>query len=268
MNPDIEEKESPEPEEKPTGKRYTIKKGRDGNLWQINIEDKKKYWELYTTHHIIKCDSTDNIRSTIKCDTNSYIPNSEIVPNKYIIHDNGGRPFQVIVNPDEINVLTYEKYEDNTQYTIPVLTINGFLGYWNGYDPAHPTDSRFFGNTILVQLNAHNYVQVGNRGIYMFKTTDIIFDYFSEVGNSNVPYPVAKGEENTYFMLDCNYLTNKQIPDHIQPINLYGYYYGHLKIDNNPLFANLSKTEKKKFSAPRNFAVAMLNYTELQKRLW
>ena len=39
-----------------------------------------------------------------------------------------------------------------------------------------------------------------------------IIAYYSKVGNSDVPYPVALGEKNAYFMLGANYTWSKKRP--------------------------------------------------------
>ncbi len=258
----------PYPTKKPSSLRKgTIMKGNDGNLWKVVTQQKIKQWKKFTNYQFIDNSSIDNIRSTRKCKTNSYISNNNVTPKKYKVHDNGGRPFLVVIEKNEINVFTHgenndENNDEDYNYTIHILTIVNFLGYWNGYHPANPTDTRFMGNSILVQLNPHKYIFIG-KNIYMFSTFDIIYDYYSEVGNSNVPYPVALGEDNTYYMLDCKYLTNNQIPIVIQPLELYSYYYGHITVPNDPLLLNVKKN-----TDPRNFAVGMTDLEILQDRRW
>ena len=57
------------------------------------------------------------------------------------------------------------------------------------------------GNSILVKITNNKYIHIGCE-IYKFETNDEIVDYISPVGNADVSYPVAFGENNVYFMLD------------------------------------------------------------------
>lgn len=107
------------------------------------------------------------------------------------------------------------------------------------YSGGHGTD--FAGNSILLQLRDNKYVYVGSN-VYKFKTGDIITEYYSAVGNNDVPYPIAIGEEAAYFMLDQDYVLLEKInelgidltdgepgidhPSEIKP-DLYSFYYGH-----------------------------------------
>lgn len=46
---------------------------------------------------------------------------------------------------------------------------------------------------------------------YEFETDKVICDYISPVGNSDVPYPVAYGIDNVYFMLDREYIAKENL---------------------------------------------------------
>lgn len=61
--------------------------------------------------------------------------------------------------------------------------------YWESSD---------VGNTVLLHLGANMYI---GETIYEFNTgADRIVDYYSPIGNSDVPYPFAVGEHNIYLM--------------------------------------------------------------------
>ena len=86
------------------------------------------------------------------------------------------------------------------------------------------------GNTILLQLDHHHYVFIGSR-IYEFKTKDSIVKYYSPMGNNQVPYPVAIGEKNVYFMLDQTYVPLSYFKRGMKKVDYicaYAYYYGHI----------------------------------------
>ena len=113
----------------------------------------------------------------------------------YFTHDNGGRPFKVIVSGDIIRV-----HSATDAYYFRASSI--FIGE----DRACGTDESL-GNSVLIALtsspaNKYKYVFVGDC-IYTFCTEEPILHYFSQIGNNDVPYPVGLGPENVYFMLDC-----------------------------------------------------------------
>lgn len=123
--------------------------------------------------------------------SNSFVlkkPNNQT--REHLIHDNGGRPFKVITNYKEITIYSFprRKQPDYTpvQYTEFVQKYTKFIGYWIGFDPSN---YKFNGNSILIQITKNDYVYVGSR-IYSFTAPDEIIDYASYVGNSDVPYPL------------------------------------------------------------------------------
>ena len=64
------------------------------------------------------------------------------------------------------------------------------------------------GNTILLKINEeneeHEYVYFGGDMLCSFMTSDIIYEYISNMGNNLCPYSVATGEEN-YYLLAPNF---------------------------------------------------------------
>lgn len=151
-----------------------------------------------------------------KLGTNS---NSRIMANKvsssrktYITLDNGIRPFKVIVDKKNgIQIYTYlpNKYEDDfvPVYDVLIKHIKKYKSYWSGFDSSY---NREHGNAILIEIDPHTYIFVGDT-IYEFKAVDTIVDFISPVGNNDVPYPIAYGTENTYFMLDQVYVKNTEL---------------------------------------------------------
>lgn len=134
--------------------------------------------------------------------TKSYIPKEKLSSrNKiYFIHDNGGRPFKVVANSNGIDIMVIDY--DTQKYT-KFKHINNFQGYWSGFDssPYSLESDDFHGNSILIKINDHKYIEIGLI-IFSFSTKDIILDYVSYVGNNDVPYPIAYGEKYAYFMLE------------------------------------------------------------------
>lgn len=124
---------------------------------------------------------------------------------KYHIHDNGGNPFLVEINESSVNV--FKRNDDNEDvdedYNEKILMINPYEKVFVGTDRNYG----FSGNSILVKRR-DDYVYIGSE-IYSFKPIDIIIDYLSPIGNSDVPYPYAIGSNNTYLMIENVMIENK-----------------------------------------------------------
>ncbi|XWV26716.1 hypothetical protein QJ857_gp0340 [Tupanvirus soda lake] len=105
---------------------------------------------------------------------------------------------------------------------------------WHCSRSAYGQIERENNNSVLIQLTPTEYVYVGSH-IYSFKTTDPIINYFSPLGNNDVPYPVAYGENEAYFMLDQVYVNKDQI---VTPFTatgseqMYREFYGHVEGPN------------------------------------
>jgi hypothetical protein len=93
--------------------------------------------------------------------------------------------------------------------------------------------NRYYGNSILAKLETlgslNRYLYIGTS-VSEFTVDDEIQRYYSLVGNSDVPYPVAIGNKYIFFMADLvaqpierySKLTEEQLSD------AYTYFYGHL----------------------------------------
>jgi hypothetical protein len=135
---------------------------------------------------------------------------------EYLVHDNGGRPFRVVINFDEKNIKVYKfdqeevdenSEEDDIDYNILVYETdytNIFIGessvdgdiYYDGY---YPEDD---GNTILVETGDKTYTFIGLM-IYSFTSFEKINYYSSYIGNNDVPYPYAiDTKKNIYLMIE------------------------------------------------------------------
>lgn len=147
----------------------------------------------------------------------------------YFTHYNGGKPFLVYMKDDiyiyrisenfYINDRNNDENKNCWMYTELVKKYfpeKIFIGksiksemtkFYESYS------SKFDGNSILLKLNESKYVFIGNY-IYEFtiEKNDKIIKYFSQVGNSGVPCPIALGEKNVYFMLDECYVSIDKFP--------------------------------------------------------
>lgn len=149
--------------------------------------------------------------------TNSFISKEQINHQGkiYDIHDNGGRPYKVVAKDQEITVfkqtlINESAWKDDEryskEYTEKVLHIHDFFGYWFGYDSSI---RECHGNTILIKVSKNKYITV-QQNMYSFETDDEIIEYVSPIGNNDVPYPVAFGSTNIYFMLDKQFVPIKE----------------------------------------------------------
>ena len=132
----------------------------------------------------------------------------------YLTHDNGSRPFKVIVDGSTVTIYKGKEDEEYTalvkKYTnvkkVHVGKSTGGIG-----DHTKAQEHMFVGNSILLEL-ATKCVFIGHE-IYEFAMDDEIVHYYSKVGNNDVPYPILVGKENVYFMLDRVYVDRAEFPE-------------------------------------------------------
>jgi len=125
---------------------------------------------------------------------------SKCTVKKFLTHDNGDRRYLVSIN--RLSVDVFKKPKNKLDYTILVKSYRNIKGVFVGKDPDNP---EFKGNSILLKLSGMRYAYIG-VDLYEFDTSDEIVAYYGMVGNSDVPYSVALGTENIYFMLDKVYV--------------------------------------------------------------
>jgi hypothetical protein len=199
----------------------------------------------------------------------------------YDTHDNGRRPFRVIVSDDGANAKKVTIYKDanigtfkeSADYSklIKELTVNEVYvgkstGKAEGADHSPEQASSFKGNSILLHISGNRYVYVGTE-VYEFTMEDKLDEYFSMVGRNDVPYPVLLGTENVYFMIDGDhtYVPRDKFPSTLkkeQWENAYSYYYGWLDPETGK-----SRTDKeRKEFALENYARKMKGFKMIDKR--
>ncbi len=128
---------------------------------------------------------------------------------EYMVHDNGGRPFKVVVSTNGSTSVAISKYISRDNYRF-IAEYPHVLEVMVGKNPQPKIDIVertlnliFDGNTIILKIGANRYVFIG-QDVYEFSLAngDIIEEYYSPVVNSDVPYPVIRGRDYGYFMLD------------------------------------------------------------------
>ena len=234
---------------------------------------------------------------------------------EYLIHDNGGRPFKVVVSNNHVIVYKRTKeeeqraedfdqdiddekaYDKNMKrlYSHKLLEWKNVVRVFIGHHPPNvpKTWSGDFvsaGNSILVHVKGKTYVSIG-MSIDEFEAEEPITEYLSEVGNSDVPYPIALSPNYAYLMIEStlpqvkrapgprmkspksivrlkrNYIPNNDWSD------VYAYFYGHKSI---PGLQHLTRRSESDMNLSKKYAVVfseinegrLIATRELQGRLW
>ena len=153
----------------------------------------------------------------------------------YFIHDNNKRPLLVYVKdnvyiyrlPKTYYVKASDKDKNDSKnkwfyielykkYTPKKIFIGKCIKA-KRFDSDGPKSN---GNSILLLLENSKYLYIGSE-IYQFSTdmNDVIVKYYSSIGNNDVPYPVAVGTNNVYFMLDKKYVAINKFPKNMTDID-------------------------------------------------
>jgi hypothetical protein len=155
---------------------------------------------------------------------------------EYLIHDNGGRPFRVVIDANLVKIYKQIDHDDKIIYSSePVLVFEPkktFIGKspineWTKFSGGYGKE--FDGNTILLQIDDDEYIYIGSE-IFSFDTKSEIVDYVSIVGNNDVPYPYAVDKNGNIYLitedviLKNNEETTKNMAKYDNP---YEYFYHH-----------------------------------------
>ena len=149
------------------------------------------------------------------------VPDEWLDAKTYYTHDNGDRPYMVVVTDDSVHV-----YDNVTKSILHVFDNpeRVFVGespktqmtvFSQGYGP------KFDGNSILVHAKGHEYAYIGSK-FYFFETDSPIVKYVSEVGNNDAPYPYAIDERGRFYLMVENIVLSKLDPSETDP---YGAFY-------------------------------------------
>jgi len=175
----------------------TKKRGNDKNMWIIvkNKNGVKRWQKVLFKKKVTKKNSKRKSKKTSK---------KSLTGKKYLIFDNGGRPYKVVIKGKGLDIFTYDDEDINyDDYPILVKSYKNLKNIFipKGIDDRGNAWSGGKGNTILAHISGNRYLFIG-PWIYEFETKDEILEYHSQVGNSGVPYPLAIGEKNVYFLIE------------------------------------------------------------------
>ena len=130
--------------------------------------------------------------------------------NGYLTLNNGGEPYRVIVpSRDEGAVVIIDNESEDQTEILRVVPEKVFIGksprnhmtrYSGGYG------SEFDGNSILIHVSDLDYIYVGDK-IFRFTAETRIVRYVSPVGNNLVPYPYAVDENDSFYLMIENVVT-------------------------------------------------------------
>jgi hypothetical protein len=133
----------------------------------------------------------------------------------YYTHENGGRPYIVRVYPKTITVYFTNIGKGKSKKVFESKYDKIFIGHGDAYTKdiaLYDYNKWSLGNSILIKIDNGKYIFIGSM-ITTLDTVDNeeIKEYYSAVGNNDVPYPYAVGENYTYFILYDKYVPNKEL---------------------------------------------------------
>jgi hypothetical protein len=181
------------------------------------------------------------------------------MPSKYLVHDNGGRPFQVHISTKPKKIEIYEQSEfdeelEPTGWKKLVKRITNFQRVFIGNDPWL---SGVKGNSILVQITDQKYIYIGWE-IFSFTLPrgEKIKKYYSPIGNSDVVYPYAVTDKNTYLLIEYVSIPTQMISANSR--DPYDYYY-----------FQVPQEKKKCVAAPIKYKILhpRINYKDILKQV-
>lgn len=137
---------------------------------------------------------------------------------KFRTHDNFARPFQIeITDKKNVRISTHDAPDsDHYSLFLELEPQRIFIGI--------DEDKNFRGNSVLLQLETNIYMHIG-ANIFIWESESPIVDYYSTVGNSDVPYPWAIDDAGRcYLMIEyIEVLASKA--DHRGAFDAYSNYY-------------------------------------------
>lgn len=170
----------------------------------------------------------------------------------YFTHDNGGCPFKVGVDDNNVKIYKHRRNVDEKYHSKPILEFVANK-IFIGEDPDNSclkfcSDFDHRGNSILLNIGNNTCVFIGHE-IYQFETDKEIISYHSPIGNSDVPYPYAIDVDgNYYLMLDSVVISNSdKLQSRLESYQGDPYYY-HYSEENESevhLFANKQILQKR-----------------------
>lgn len=132
----------------------------------------------------------------------------------YNIRSNRGVIFKVFRKDNKLSIVRYNLEKNQYDKIIKKIQFEKiFVGESSGMTKisGHNRESSklFKGNTLLLLVKNKTYVYIGEE-IVEFKIKDTITNYYSPLGNGDIPDPKAIGTQNVYFFQ--NFKTGRITP--------------------------------------------------------
>ena len=114
-------------------------------------------------------------------------------------------------NKGYMKVQKFEEVSDDKNIIYEVNPIETIIGKSQLCDMTKFSGAKdkevFDGNSILLEIGKenikHKYIYIGGDMICSFLTDDRIYKYISNMGNNLIPYSIAIGWENIYYLTPC-----------------------------------------------------------------
>jgi hypothetical protein len=131
---------------------------------------------------------------------------------KYVVHDNGSRPFMVGYDKTHVSVFKLIQGVDEEEfqslplksqlamYSVRVLKPTAYVKAFVGKDPTMKGAS-FDGNSMLFDLGKNKYLFVGDK-VCTMRPVSPIKEFVSPIGNSDVPYPYAVDDAGRSYLMN------------------------------------------------------------------
>jgi hypothetical protein len=142
---------------------------------------------------------------------------------KYYTICNGAKPYLVIVAENTIIIMKQNNKKFDNVHDKLVYKINKYKNIFPGTNTnkfGGPHKAKFVGSSILVETKLNEYIFICDN-IYKFKTTSQITNFYSIMGNSNVPYPFAVSKDKIYLMIEQVYLNSEDWNNKKDPYEIY-----------------------------------------------
>jgi hypothetical protein len=181
-------------------------------------------WSLTVSCSVISVGMSEEMPQTRRRSRRSHTRSTRRSGTVYETHDNGGRPFRV--HDLGGSVVIHREGTDAALRRQPYMAIfpGRYPANWGAESRRHyPWRPAMLGNSVLLHVSGSKYMYIG-ESIWEFDTHgDRILDYYSPIGNSDVPYPFAVGERNTYLMTEKVFYPNVALDASVDP---YAQHYG------------------------------------------
>lgn len=152
---------------------------------------------------------------------------------EYLIHDNGARPYKVVITGQRVTLHKFiknDRYHDEAdyEYTGPVKnwTVKKVFVGKTIYDLGG-SNKEVEGSSVLLQLSKFNYVFIGDK-IFSFSSQDEIVQFYARVGPNDVTYPYAIDKRGNCYLLIENRLLENYESSKRDPYWIYYMFTGHI----------------------------------------